>query len=77
MEDYKGARKDSEGDFPTPFGEELETTIFWDADHVHDLVTCRSISEIFGFLGSTPVFWKSSRQGCIASSAYCSKFIAM
>ena len=77
MEDYEGACEDEECNFPEPFGEELDTSVFWDADHAHDLVTRRSISGIFGFIGSTPVFWKSSRQGCIASSTYCSEFIAM
>ena len=76
-EDYADAKEDIlAGHFPESFGEELNSSIFWDADHAHDIKTRRSISGILGFIGSTPVFWKSTRQGCIATSTYCSEFIA-
>ena len=29
------------------------------------------------FVGSTPVMWSSKQQGCIATSTYCAKFVAM
>jgi len=77
LEDYADAEEDTDFDFPQSYGKELDTTIFWDADHAHDIKTRRSISGIMGFIGSTPVFWKSSRQGCIATSTYCSEFISM
>ena len=78
LEDYDGITEDNPaGHFPVSFGEELSTSIFWDADLAHDIATRRSISGILGFIGSTPIFWKSARQGCIATSTYCSEFIAM
>ena len=78
LEDYDGVVEDiPAGHFPEPFGEELDTSIFWDADLAHDIATRRSISGILGFIGSTPIFWKSARQGCIATSKYCSEFISM
>ena len=77
LEDYRNAKEDDNFDFPTPYGPELDTSIFWDADHAHDIKTRRSISGILGFIGSTPIFWKSTCKGCIATSTYCSEFIAM
>ena len=59
------------------FGPELETSIFFDADHAHDQKTRRSISGIIQFVGCTPVLWSSHRQGCIATSTYCAEFAAM
>ena len=63
MEDYEGACEDEEYNFPEPFGEELDTSVFWDTDLAHELVIRRPISGIFGFIGFTPVFWKCSRHG--------------
>ena len=78
LEDYDGVTEDNPaGHFPVSIGEELSTAIFWDADLAHDIATRRSISGILGFIGSTPIISKSARQGCIATSTYCSEFIAM
>ncbi len=51
--------------------------MFFNADHAHDHVTCRSISGLIVFVGSTPVIWHSKQQGCIATSTYCAEFISM
>ena len=40
---------------PVAYGDELETSVFFDADHAHDHVTRRSISGLLVFVGSTPV----------------------
>ena len=77
LEDYPDAAEDVASDFPTPFGRELETSVFFDADHAHDHATRRSISGLLVFVGSTPVLWHSKRQGCIATSTYCAEFISM
>ena len=78
LEDYPDAKEDFDPSmFPEAFGEELETSIFFDADHAHDQATRRSISGIILFVGSTPVQWHSKRQGCIATSTYCAEFVAM
>ena len=77
LEDYPDAAEDIDENFPTPFGDELQTSVFFDADHAHDHETRRSISGIIVFVGSTPVIWQSKRQGCIATSTYCAEFIAM
>ena len=77
LEDYPDAKEDIALDFPKPYGTELHTTVFFDADHAHDTVTRRSISGLLVLVGSTPVIWSSKRQGCIATSTYCAEFVAM
>ena len=52
-------------------------TIFCDSDLVHDLVTGRSITGILAFVGSTPVYWKSTRQTAVQTSTFGTEFIAM
>ncbi|KAI2489419.1 Reverse transcriptase (RNA-dependent DNA polymerase) [Fragilaria crotonensis] len=77
LEDYPDAHEDIASDFPKPYGRELETAVFFDADHAHDHVTRRSITGLIVFVGSTPILWHSKRQGCIATSTYCAEFISM
>ena len=43
LEDYPDAEEDISPDMPPAFGPELETSIFFDTDHAHDVVTRRSI----------------------------------
>ena len=77
LEDYPDAAEELDPGLPEAFGDELDTAIFFDADLAHDVKTRRSISGIVQFVGSTPVSWSSRRQGSIATSTYCSEFIAM
>ena len=63
--------------FPTQTIPELDVTIFCDADHGHDLVTGRSITGILAFVGSTPVYWKSTRQTSVQTSTFGSEFTAL
>ena len=77
LDDYPDAKEDVGENFPKAFGRELETTVFFDADHAHDHVTLGSISGLIVFVGRTPVIWTSKRQGCIATSTYCAEFISM
>ena len=40
LEDYDGVTEDNPaGHFPVSFGEELSTSIFWNADLAHDIAT--------------------------------------
>ena len=77
LEDYPDAHEDIALDFLKAYGRELETAVFFDADHVHDHVTRRSISELIVFVWSTPVLWHVWRQACIATRTYCAEFISM
>ena len=47
----------------------LSTTVYFDSDHAHDQVTCRSVSVVLSFIGSTPISLTSKRQGTIESSS--------
>ncbi len=56
----------------------MEITVFVDSDHAHhDQATRRSISGIIIFVGRTPVFYSSKRQGAISTSTYGAEFCAM
>ena len=54
-EDYPDAEEEIPKDLPTAYGNELETSIFFDADYVYDIATRRSITGLILFVGSTPV----------------------
>jgi hypothetical protein len=77
LEDYDGAKDEIGDGLPEAFGRELETSVFFDADHAHDHQTRHSITGIIVFVGSTPVLWPSKHQGCIATSTYTAEFVAM
>lgn len=77
MEDYE-VQKEYDGiTFPDAIGEEILTSIFFDADWAHDVKTRRSMTGLLVLVGSAPLLWQSKSQGCIASSTYCAEFIAM
>ena len=77
LEDYPDAHEELDPMMPEAFGQELETSIFFNVDHAHDQKTHQSISGIIQFVGCTLVLWSSCQQGCIATSTYCAEFIAM
>eukprot|EP00557_Chaetoceros_sp_GSL56_P014026 CAMPEP_0176478512 /NCGR_PEP_ID=MMETSP0200_2-20121128/1227_1 /TAXON_ID=947934 /ORGANISM="Chaetoceros sp., Strain GSL56" /LENGTH=1865 /DNA_ID=CAMNT_0017874457 /DNA_START=317 /DNA_END=5915 /DNA_ORIENTATION=+ len=62
---------------PEPLFDELTITAFVDSDHAHDKLTRRSITGLIIFVGRTPVFYQSKRQGAIETSTYGAEFIAM
>ena len=62
---------------PPARGRELQITVLCDSDHAHDCKTRRSITGLLAFVGSTPVYWASKRQGCVNSSTYASEFYAL
>lgn len=62
---------------PVSLFDELTITAFVDSDHAHDKLTRRSITGLIIFVGRTPVFYQSKRQGAIETSTYGAEFIAM
>ena len=74
---YKYFHEEKDPRFPDQTIPELKVTIFCDADHAHDLVTGRSITGILAFVGSTPVYWKSTRQTSVQTSTFGSEFTAL
>ena len=76
-EQYPDAVEEIDRNIPKPLIEELEITAFVDADHTHDKITRRSITGLLIFVGITPVFFMSKRQGAIETSTYGAEFCAM
>ncbi|CAJ1970506.1 unnamed protein product [Cylindrotheca closterium] len=77
LEEYPDAKEDRDPKELKTFGKPVQTSVFFDANLAHDLVTRRSITGLLVYVKSTLVSWTSKRQGCIASSTYCSEYIAM
>jgi hypothetical protein len=75
--DYPDAREEIDRKLPDPLVDEMEITVFVDSDHTHDKVTRRSITGILIFVGRTPVFCFSKRQGAVETSTYGAEFCAM
>ena len=74
---YQYFQEELDPKFPKPKIKELQITIFSDADHAHDLVTGRSITGIIAFVGSAPIYWKSTRQTSVQTSTFGSEFTAL
>ena len=67
---YQYFHEDLDPRFPEPLVQELDINIFVDANHTHDKITGRSITGVFGFVGSTPVIWSSKRQASVQTSTF-------
>ena len=74
---YPWATEELDQDLPEPLIDEISITCFVDSDFGHDTQTRRSIFGILIFVGRTPIFWSSKRQGAIATSTYSAEFFAM
>ena len=74
---YPEASEEIDAKLPVPLFDEIAITVFVDSDHGHDKITRRSISGIIIFVGRTPVFFSSKRQGAIETSTYGAEFCAM
>jgi hypothetical protein len=62
MEFYPNAGKGIPKDLPPEKGPRVRMTDYVDAEHVHDLVTRRSIIGILVMLNNTPIRWISKPQ---------------
>ena len=77
LEKYPNASEEIDEGLPEPRGKPLSTTVYFDSDHAHDQVTRRSVLGVISFVGSTPISWKSKRQGTIKASSYSAEFCAV
>ena len=73
---YPDAVEEMDQKVPLLRGTSLSTCVWFDSDHTHDKVTCRSITGMFVFVGSLPILWKAKWQGAIQSSTYSADFLA-
>jgi hypothetical protein len=76
-EQYPDAIEELDANIPEALVDEMQITVFVDSDHAHDKVTRRSITGIIMFVGRTPVYYSSKRQGSIETSTYGAEFCAM
>ena len=67
---YPDATEEIDCKVPKHLVGEMEITAFVDSDHAYDKVTRRSITGLLIFVGSTPIYFLSKRQGAIATSTY-------
>ena len=74
---YQYFNEDLDPRFPPPLVSPLDINLFVDANHAHDKITGRSITGIFGFVGSTPVIWSSKRQASVQTSTFGAEFTAL
>ena len=51
--------------------------MFVDSDHAHDKITRRAVTGLIIFVGRTPAFFMSRRQGAVETSTYDAEFCAM
>ena len=74
---YPDAAEELDANLPTQLVEEISITVFVDSDHGHDKVTRGSFTGMIAFLGRTPAFYLSKRQGAIETSTYGAELCAM
>ena len=73
---YPDAVEEIPQDAPVPKGTPVRVTIFVDADHARDKVTCRSVTGILVMVNNTIVKTYSKRQSTVESSTYGSELVA-
>jgi hypothetical protein len=76
QEAYPDACEEVGTNVPEPLIDELAITVFVDSDHAHDKITRRSVTGIMIFVGRTPIFFSSKRQGAVETSTYGAEFCA-
>ncbi len=76
IDSYPGAHEELDKGMPEALGPELQTSVWFDSDHAHDLETRRSCTGLVIAVGRTPVLWSSKRQTSVMSSSYSAEFMA-
>ena len=63
-------------DAPEPLGKSVTTTMFLDANLLHDLITGRSVTAVLHFFNLTPGDWCTNRPVTVENATYGSEFVA-
>jgi hypothetical protein len=61
---------------PPPYGKPFCTTTYEDANLMHCLVSCRSMSGVIHLVNQTPVQWFCKKQNIVKTTTYGSEFMA-
>ena len=73
---YPDAREEMPPDMPIPKRPPATTMCYVDADHAHDVITRRSVTEVLLFVNNMPIKWYSRRQSTVETSTYGSELVA-
>ena len=73
---YPDAEEELPPDMPEPKGKSMNITVWVDADHASDHVTCWSVTGILLKINNSVVHWKSTRQKTVETSTYSSELVA-
>jgi hypothetical protein len=76
IEFYPDSSEEIPKDLPPEKEQRVSMTVYVNADHAHDLVTRRSITEILFMLSNMPIRWISKRQKTVKTSNYGSELVA-
>jgi hypothetical protein len=63
-------------DAPTPLGNYVTLTHYYDANLYHDMLTGCSVTGILHLFNKTPIEWYSKKQATVEMATYGSEFIA-
>ena len=63
-------------DIPTPLGNYITLTYYFDANLYHDMLTGRSVTGILHLFNKTPIDWFSKKHATVETATYGSEFIA-
>ena len=74
---YIDFKEEIDEHLPNEKMKELSITIMCDSNHGHDRRTGKSISGIIVFVGRTPIYWCSKRQGAVQTSTFGAEFVAL
>jgi hypothetical protein len=74
---YPEAREDIPTSIPEPRGNEVQMTVFVNADHAGDKMTRRSRTGVLIYVNRAPIQWFSEKQNSVETSTFGSEFAAL
>ncbi|CAJ1964191.1 unnamed protein product, partial [Cylindrotheca closterium] len=74
---YEFNKDELPSDMPTPLGKAVEFTIFVDASHASNVVTCQSRTGVLIFVNKAPIVWYSKKQKSVETSRFGSEFAVL
>ena len=73
---YGNVLEEIPNDAPEPCGKSVSTTMFFDDNFLHDLITGRFVTAVLHFFNLPPGDWYSKRQATVENATYGSEFVA-
>jgi hypothetical protein len=74
---YGDVKEEMPPKMPEPLGSPVTISVFVDANHAGNIVTCQSHTGILIYLQNTPIIWHSHRQNTVETSTFGSEFVAL